>query len=157
MEIVQGIISFNGFQVDRMQYERNINNEHSNNYSEITPKFFIKLVEKKEDNSFFNIIFGVRIDGDKENPLPFKAEVIIRGFYAFKEDEAGEYGIEDLQKFKLINGSAILFPYLRSVLTDLTSKSKHQPVILPTVNFSKYITSKKLADLLLDSDFYEEN
>ncbi|MFZ2464672.1 MAG: protein-export chaperone SecB, partial [Caldibacillus thermoamylovorans] len=65
--------------------------------------------------------------------------------------------IEDLQKFKLINGSAILFPYLRSVLTDLTSKSKHQPVILPTVNFSKYITSKKLADLLLDSDFYEES
>lgn len=47
MEIVQGIISFNGFQVDRMQYERNINNEHSNNYSEITPKFFIKLVEKR--------------------------------------------------------------------------------------------------------------
>lgn len=153
--MVQGVMSFEGFQIDTINYERNSNSQNDD-YSNISPNFFIVKAENEEKNEEFNIIMGVKIDSnEEENPLPFSTEVIIRGFFIFNQDEASEYEINDLHTFKLINGSAILYPYLRSVLTDVTSKSRHAPLILPTINFKKFISSEDINNMLLDSSYYQ--
>ena len=42
-----------------------------------------------------------------------------------------------------VNGTAILFPYLRSIITTITSSMGIQPIILPTMNIVKMIKEKK--------------
>ncbi|HLV09553.1 MAG TPA: hypothetical protein VKY40_05045 [Halanaerobiales bacterium] len=37
------------------------------------------------------------------------------------------------------NGAAILFPFLRSAITDITKASNVTPLVLPLVNIQKYI------------------
>lgn len=41
-----------------------------------------------------------------------------------------------------INGTAILFPYLRSFITTLTSNAGIPPLVLPTLNIQKIIEEK---------------
>lgn len=41
---------------------------------------------------------------------------------------------DELNKFAAYNAPAILFPYLRSYISIMTSQSGVQPVLLPTVN-----------------------
>lgn len=153
--MVQGVISFEGYQVDNINYEKN-NSNQKGDYTSFPPEFFIVKADK-ENNNQFNIIMGVKIDdSDAENILPFTAEVVVRGFYSFNTDDAKEYDIDNIHLFQLVNGSAILYPYLRSILTDITSKSMHNPIILPTINFSKFIHGRELEDMLLESQYYQD-
>lgn len=55
-----------------------------------------------------------------------------------------------------MNSSAILFPYLIFTLTDITSKSNHGPVVLPTFNFHTIVEDLNFKDLTLDSKEYKE-
>ncbi|MEY2195332.1 protein-export chaperone SecB [Neobacillus sp. BF23-41] len=157
--MVQGVMSFEGYQVDSINYEKSNSNQNGN-YTKLSPEFFIVKAEKENNDEHFNIIMGVKIDdSDKDNILPFTAEVVVRGFYTFNTEDAVEHNIDDIDDihiFKLVNGSAILYPYLRSVLTDITSKSMHNPIILPTINFNKFITNRNLEDMLLDSSHYQD-
>ncbi|AWX21266.1 hypothetical protein EQZ01_03935 [Bacillus subtilis] len=151
---MKGIITFDGFKVDSMNYERI--SDYNEDSAKLAPEFLIKKTESKDDPSYYNIIFGVRLGGE-EGSLPFKAEVILRGFFCFNSEDFNqeEYEIDDYQLFTIINASAILFPYLRSALTDLTSRSNHNPIILPTINFNEFIRNRDLNDILMDNDFYE--
>ncbi|WP_165786781.1 protein-export chaperone SecB [Heyndrickxia camelliae] len=154
--MVQGIMSFEGFQIDNMSYEKSSGNMN-HDYTKLSPEFFIKLAEKENDSSKFNIIMGVRIiDEDGDNSLPFNAEVVVRGFYTLKVEDAEQHEIDDISTFKLVNGCAILFPYVRSALTDITSKSRHNPLILPTINFTRFIENRELDSMILDSSYYED-
>jgi preprotein translocase subunit SecB len=48
-----------------------------------------------------------------------------------KDKELAEQKIINYYK---VNGVAILFPYLRSLISDMTSKGSETPIILPTIN-----------------------
>ncbi len=64
--------------------------------------------------------------------------------------------IQDIIKRTVRNGSAILFPYLRSIVTDITSKGKHSPIVLPTLNFYKLIEDCEPSELIISNDEYIE-
>ncbi|PCK11205.1 hypothetical protein CEY07_13930 [Bacillus safensis] len=151
---MQGIITFHGFKLDMMHYERSDQYDGQDNM-ELSPDFMLYRIENDMDSSFFNIVLGVRIGGE-DSDLPFNAEAVVRGYFSFNSEESLDYNIDDLQKFTLVNGSSILFPYLRSILTDITSKSNHNPVILPTINFNKFIEERDLEEMLLSSEYYED-
>lgn len=42
-----------------------------------------------------------------------------------------------------VNGVTILFPYLRSLVSDLTSKGSEPPIILPTINVAEMVKDIK--------------
>lgn len=48
----------------------------------------------------------------------------------------GESKISDFEKFGKINGAAIIFPYIREHITNLSLKAGIGPIILPPVNFT---------------------
>lgn len=50
-------------------------------------------------------------------------------------EKVGESKIEDLERFGKINGAAIIFPYIREHLTNLSVKAGLSPIILPPANF----------------------
>ena len=45
--------------------------------------------------------------------------------------------ILDLESFGNVNGAAIIFPYIREHLTNLTSKAGLELIIIPPFNFTK--------------------
>lgn len=50
-------------------------------------------------------------------------------------EKIGESPLEDLERFGKINGAAIIFPYIREHLTNLSVKAGINPVILAPQNF----------------------
>lgn len=52
-------------------------------------------------------------------------------------ERVGESKLEDLEQFGKINGAAIIFPYIREHITNLSLKAGIPPIILPPVNFTK--------------------
>lgn len=50
-------------------------------------------------------------------------------------EKIGDSPLEDLERFGKINGAAIIFPYIREHLTNLSVKAGINPVILPPQNF----------------------
>lgn len=147
------IIKFENYTVEKITYFKN--EEYDDRKESIGfPKIFINIVKSNKKNNKFNIILGAKYD--IESNFPYILEVIIRGFF-----ETSEELESDEEKLRVIisNGSAIMYPYLRALFSEMTSKSDFSPVILPTINFSSYVKKlhNDLNDFLIDSKYYKEN
>jgi preprotein translocase subunit SecB len=73
----------------------------------------------------------------KENNYPFSISVKITGFFNFEVDIK-----DNIEEILSLNGISILFPYLRSYITMLTSNAGISPLILPTINVAELIKNK---------------
>jgi preprotein translocase subunit SecB len=118
------------------------------------PNIAINIANSEENKNKFNIILGVKYS--LENNLPYLVEIVIRGFFETNSKLTSE---EEKLQIILSNGSAIMYPYMRALITDITSKSDFSPIILPTINFYDYVSEvyKEKDDFLIDSKFYKEN
>lgn len=126
------ILKFTDYSVDKLIFEKNksyketddedvgINPEISNN------------IEKADENKYY-VSLGIKIE---EEFLPFKIDVSITGLFFFKDDNPDEDLINK-------NAFAILFPYLRSLVTTLTANANVQPMILPPINVVSYLDEIK--------------
>lgn len=82
------------------------------------------------------IDFGVFKDAEVN--YPYKIDVSMIGYFELS-GKATEEQITNLCK---INGTAIMFPYIRSAITDLTKITNMEPLILPAINIHKLIESQ---------------
>ena len=87
----------------------------------INPEGKFNQEEKK-----FELIMSVIVN-DKEHNMDLNMR--IRGFFSYDGDDMGE-----LKSFIGINSPAILFPYIRSYVTNITALGGLSPVIMPTLN-----------------------
>ena len=78
---------------------------------------------------------GVETPAREENPqYPFYFDVTFVGLFEFTESIQ-----EELRKqYATINCPAIIFPYLRETLADLTRRAAFPPLHLPITNFTKF-------------------
>ena len=77
----------------------------------------------------------------QEHDYPFSLYIEAKGYFAAKASEqmTQAFFSRCLQK----NGIAILYPYLRSIVTDASRMANVAPVILPTMNVALYLKGKK--------------
>lgn len=146
------VMKFNNYSVEKITYLKS-DFYDSDRESIGFPKIAVKLIKSPDDNNKFNMILGAIYD--QESNFPYLIEVVLRGFFeTTNELETEEKKLDCL----LANGSAIMYPYIRAIFTEMTSKSDYNPVILPTVNFYEYIKElrDKSENLLMDSKFYRE-
>lgn len=133
-------LKFNGYEIEQIRFSENKNFIREN--SNIIPKFAFGLISSKENNKKYNVIIGVFYE--KEDNQPFLLNLIVRGFF-----EIGELGNTQI----LTNAFAILFPYVRSIITDIT-KHSIVPLILPTINIAESI--KNLDAIMIDSENFKD-
>ena len=74
----------------------------------------------------------------KGDEYPYKINVCMIGFFEYEQGLSEEDAIQ----FCKLNGTAIMFPYLRSAITDLTKISNVEPLILPAINIHNLIQSQ---------------
>jgi len=75
-----------------------------------------------------------QIPGEKEKAnIPFFIKIIYAGFFKFSDD----FTKENIESFIRVNCPAIIFPYLRETVADVTRRAGFPPLHLPPVNFIK--------------------
>ena len=89
--------------------------------------------EVSVDGNFINVAETVTCVQKYEDVEQVKIKVKMVGLF----ERIGDSQLNDFEAFGRINGAAIIFPYIREHITNLTLKSGIPAIILPPVNFTK--------------------
>lgn len=90
-----------------------------------------------EDNKKMIVYLTVEIFKDAiKKGYPFNFKLRLAGFFEMIDAEG------KIDSFKN-NAIAILYPYVRSLVTSYTANANVVPLILPTININKFIENKK--------------
>ena len=82
----------------------------------------------KEKQFYLDIYFSIIYVEDKEPSI----ECTVRGIFSFNKISS----IEEIPEYFYANSVAILYPYIRSFVSTLTSSSNNGHILLPTLNLS---------------------
>jgi|GEM_PF-412025 len=73
------------------------------------------------------------VTNDQEPSLPFFFDIIVIGTFKAAEDTSADLR----EQFEKINCPAMMFPYLRETIADLTRRAGFPPLHLPPIDFVK--------------------
>lgn len=65
-------------------------------------------------------------------------KLIVEGFFELNK----EVSKEKLEEYLVVNGTAIVFPYIRSMISMLTSLDSEKAILLPTINTNNLLDNK---------------
>ena len=132
------VLNFKGYVVEDSSYQRN------NNYVPVAkPVNLTPDIETTNDVRDGNILVRLRVSvgSISDKTMPFRASITINGKFKFNasEDDSG-VGIDMLIRN---NAVAILYPYARALIANLTLSSNEYPAVtLPTINVAKVLAKK---------------
>ena len=95
-------------------------------------------IKISDDNKKCKCIMNAEIVNKENKSLDIK--IIIVGIFGLLDFE--KLKSDTRNKLVLKNTLAIIFPYLRSFITTITSQSGIKPIILPPVNISALVNSQ---------------
>lgn len=96
----------------------------------INPDF--NRVVKRIDDKTFEVYLNLLIKEDIKNiNVPYFVDLTLSGRFSMENWESNEN-----KSITLINTTAILFPYLRTLLTTITSNTNIPPYVLPVTNIT---------------------
>lgn len=99
----------------------------SNKSNEFKNKVNCSVYKSNENDNEFKLT--INLIGEQDSN--FEVELVLTGIFIV------EYSNEDERNILLNNAFSILFPYIRSQLTLLTSQPNMTPIVLPVVNIKK--------------------
>ncbi|MDK7902793.1 protein-export chaperone SecB [Staphylococcus epidermidis] len=119
---------FKDYIVDKMYFKANPNYKEEENGITINPDISVEI---SNDNEIAIVKIDADINEDLDNPV-YQVSVTIIGVFEFNQKEADEIKFDELLSS---NAIAILYPYLRSLVSELTNKSNNYPNFnLPVMN-----------------------
>lgn len=129
----KSFLQFINYTVDKIHFER-IPVENKREQFEFEPKFGREL--RDLGNNRYDFSLSVEIDSKEEHPMPFEMAVALTGHFLLKEEEDEQISYEMKNALLTNNTTAILFPFLRSIVATVTSNANISALILPVMNFS---------------------
>lgn len=139
-------LKFDDYIVNNLSYRKNENYEKSEGGIEINPDFSAKILAS-ESKAVVKI--SASITSKEDIPTPFDVEVTLSGFF---EQDGYSKDKDDNEKFKHMlsaNALAILFPYVRTLISDLTLKSNEYPAFnLPVMNFVEIMNKENKIEFI---------
>jgi preprotein translocase subunit SecB len=121
------------FITDKMDIQRN--NIKPGNFK-LTPSITRKTGKIKE-NVYFTAL-SLRIKSTDTNPFPVDINVDFRGVFEFKDID----NEENISEFLKIEAVRIMFPYLRSITSNLSTAAMMPPILLPIVDTAKIFKNR---------------
>lgn len=95
---------------------------------ELKPKVTKKIIVS--DNSIYELHMFFRVNSDiVDNAAPFEMNLEIAGLFELVDGET-----KDIDSFMNSNAVGIIFPYLRSIISNVMSSMMLPPIILPIVD-----------------------
>ncbi|AGK96707.1 protein-export chaperone SecB [Clostridium pasteurianum] len=135
MADINSTLRFNNYIVENIEFNTNYN--YSGEDKKIN--FSIDNQCDFEENNFI-LHLGITIFPEAEkNDYPFTMKVRIVGLFEVDSQEDEKNKVYFAEK----NSIAILFPYLRALISVYSSNANIGTVILPPINVLKYLEDKK--------------
>lgn len=130
MKDIKSSLRFEHYIVDHVEFWNNADYEGEETSLQFKPK-----VEFHVDNNDLLVFLTIDVfeDAVKHN-YPFEMSVGVVGYFTISDQE-------NIEKYKT-NAVAVLFPYVRSIISTYTAAANVNPLILPTVNINKMLEEK---------------
>jgi preprotein translocase subunit SecB len=127
---------FIGYQIDKIDYKINPNFQFK---EPLQVTFSLTSQIKTQDNeqkkgAVVTLTCSVFENADQNN-YPFSLMMSLSGAFAFN----GNIEEEGFLKFCKTSGTAILFPFLRSAVANITAAANIQPLMLPVINVHNFL------------------
>ncbi len=133
---------FLGYRISKISCE--IKDSYKPGESKYQQSINIQQNYSDEENRFVEIIFDTEVKTEDEN-LYFLVR-IKGGFQA--HENMPEHLFKNLAEH---NGPAILYPFIRAIISSYSAQANIPPIILPTVNFSSLDAIEKIKERKKDS------
>jgi len=116
------------FVTDRLELK---NNHIKGRNFKLKPKITRKTGKIKDDIFFCNLILEVA--SSEQEPFPIDILIDFKGIFQFNPGD----NEDEISEFLKTEAVQLLFPYLRSTVTNLTTTAMLPPIILPIVDINK--------------------
>lgn len=132
MEKYESVLKFIRYEVNEIYFKKNINFQVNKEGTLIDLK--IKpIIDIKDKN--MNIMLQTTIfENAEQNNKPFEMKVNVTGY--FMTDGCNPETLK-------ANAIAILYPYVRAIVSTYTANTNITPLILPTINVNKLIKDQE--------------
>jgi len=123
----ESALKLNNYHVEKIEFILNKKFIYQEDNISITPTFGRIMKELEKDK--FYIQLRSTVGDDKNKNIPFYLDVVISGVFEIECED-------DNTKKNVVknNGTSILFPYLRALISSVTSLSNFPQFILPVLN-----------------------
>lgn len=129
------VIKFENYQIEKINYCI-LEEEDKTDYK----MEFSGTIAVSDDEKSGKVTFDLMIPDKHENR---RIEVIITGYFSFRDDIETE---KEKKQYLGVNGAAILFPYLRTVVSMITVLDKSEAIVFPTLNFAELMKQSNKDD-----------
>lgn len=92
------------------------------------------------DDNIKNVSLIVNIGSTGK--LPYKLNLILTGTFNYKKSEEDKLSEEEVNYLFEKNAIAILFPYVRALVSTYTSISNYPALTIPSININKFLEEK---------------
>ena len=120
---------FKGITVEELSFNLNRVRIEPNQRLDIKPQFS-RQVRKANENAKLNFIaLSVKIQSTDEEPKPFNLSATVVGIFELAEEPNAQQ-----ERSFVIEATQLLYPYLRSAVTNLTAQAYIAPLNLPVIS-----------------------
>ncbi|PTJ13855.1 preprotein translocase subunit SecB [Staphylococcus succinus] len=139
-------ISFGNYNINEMSYKenKNLNMDETDQFN-VENDFSAKVAFTNEKAY---IILDCDI-GDESETCPFQINIKMKAYFDLEFDNESQKDYDEIKRLLSINAIAILYPYIRSIVTDLTSRANtFEPFIMPVINIAKHMNDNNKIEFL---------
>lgn len=144
---MSAILQFKDYHVVETHYKfKPFLNDEDSGIFKTTPRILYKLNVNPENIGEAVLFLGIELGDASLKTSEFYVKAIISGLFEIPQKPEG-VSDEEVIDFYRINATTILFPYLRSIISDISSKGSESPIILPVMNIVEMIGDNKFEEV----------
>ncbi len=117
-----------GITAEELSYTMNRIPMAPNTKFELKPQFSRQIRKVKENEKLYFLVLDVKIESTQEEPKPFNLKCRLVGAF-----EAEDVVTEEDKQVLAISMTEIVYPYLRSAVSNLTANAFVTPIMLPVI------------------------
>ena len=139
-------IDFKGITAEELSFKLNRIKLAPNDKLDIKPQFS-RQVRKVNGNEKLNFIaLSVKIQSTEEEPKPFDINATLVGVFEV------EVANENEERNFVIEGTKLIYPYLRTAVTNLTANAYIAPLNLPVISGPIFPEDKDVYAFAVDNN-----
>ncbi|MDE6557498.1 MAG: protein-export chaperone SecB [Clostridia bacterium] len=121
---------FKGITTEELSYKLNRVQLAPNQRLDIKPQFARQVRKPNDNKKLMFISLAVKIESTEAEPKPFDLNVNLVGVFELEKED---YTQQEERAF-VIEATQLIYPYLRSAVTNLTAQAYIAPLNLPIIN-----------------------
>ncbi len=101
----------------------------------------LALLDEKEKYSDFGVKLTLRVGPKEDAQAPYNIQISVRGIVRMHLTQVDGQA-EERRVRALVNGASLLYGAVREMVSTITSRSAHGPLLLPSLNFQDLASHK---------------